>query len=248
MPHPSESSKCKVLTTTTAVPTTSTKYHASSYVLYTSYSTKSITYTSCHDSHHHTPSPMPTTYPGPSFTYHPTPEGPITVTSTITSWIKCSTPVVEHGTTKYYSTWLTPSFIPTTYITTAPKPTGGAACPPEVTVTETKYAYKTVTATVTAQWQGEHSGNGGYVKPSKGSEGAYPYPSKGHEGGYPHPHPSKGGEGEHPKPSGTGVYPTPSGTGVMPPKGTGDMKPTSAKSSVYYKPTLSAAVHSYSMY
>ncbi|KAK0650875.1 hypothetical protein DIS24_g6459 [Lasiodiplodia hormozganensis] len=91
---------------------------------------------------------------------------PSTIVETITSFVPCSTSVGHQGSSTWYSTWLTATYIPHTTVSTCttvstlyPAPTGtsgnpggnnGGVCPPATTVTVT--AGPTVTAFVTVSY------------------------------------------------------------------------------------------------
>jgi hypothetical protein len=131
LPQPSKTTQ--VLTTfatTTVCPVTTTRYHHSSVEIITTYTTSTLTVTSCKygcqtDS---------TTLPISNTTWGPTPTKathtphtggpwlttvyPTTVVTTYTKFVPCSTPIATSSGTTYYSTWLTPTFIPSSYIST----------------------------------------------------------------------------------------------------------------------------------
>ncbi|OJD35401.1 extracellular proline-rich protein [Diplodia corticola] len=89
---------------------------------------------------------------------------PTTIIDTITSFVPCSTPVGHQGTSTWYSTWLTPTYIPhttvsdcTTVTTLLPAPTGSNngggnsdVCPPAITVTLAPNGSPVPVPTVTA--------------------------------------------------------------------------------------------------
>jgi hypothetical protein len=213
-------SSSQVLTTYTTVttcPITYTRRHGSSVELSTSYTTSTITVTSCKEGCNH---PHPTGKPTTS-TKQPT--GPVTVTDYITKFVPCSTPVTgNNGETLYYSTWLTATYIPTTYVTSyvAPAPTA-SSCPPAATVTTTVYATVTVNA-------GQPSGGAGvpvshsqhHTKPSSAASSS----SK----------PTTVKSSSSLSGTGTGSKPTGTGSGYQPPHGTGSWGPPPKSSSIKY--------------
>jgi len=202
--------------TTTLCPITITRHHGSTVELSTSYTTSTITVTSCKGGCHKPPPPPPTHTPHP-------PYPPVTKTEYTTKFIPCSTEVTEGGHT-WYSTWLTPSVIPTTYVV-YPTPTN-SVCPPAATVTVTK------TITVGPHHSGTPPPNNGGSPPPSG--GNNPPPHAGNNppphGGDKPPHGGNGGKPTHGSGGNGGGHPSGTGTGPKPPTGTGNssVKPSAS--------------------
>jgi hypothetical protein len=166
-PHPSKTTEVLTsFTTTTVCPITYTRWDHSSAEIVTSYTTSTLTVTSCKSgcNHHPTSYPQPpasnTTVPvPPTKPTHPPHHGggghtltnvyPTTITTSYTKFVPCSTPVATSAGTTYYSTWLTPTALPTTYVSTCTD-TYTSAQPTKTPVgpVDTCPAVKTVTVTV----------------------------------------------------------------------------------------------------
>ncbi|KAF2868636.1 hypothetical protein BDV95DRAFT_118302 [Massariosphaeria phaeospora] len=99
-------------TTTTVCPVTET--HGTKVI--TSLTTSVITITSCKAGCHHEPTPTPGPNPGPGDSNYPV-TVPTTITTTTFTWVPCSTSVGHSGPSVIYSSFLTPSYYPTTYVT-----------------------------------------------------------------------------------------------------------------------------------
>ncbi|KAI5208895.1 hypothetical protein AUEXF2481DRAFT_41541 [Aureobasidium subglaciale EXF-2481] len=120
----------EVYTTTTVCPVTSTAWNGNSSTVITTSTTSTITVTSCAGGcHGGSATSKPTTQAEGSTTVK-THAIPTEVTSTITSFVPCSTPIMSNSETTFFSTWLTVSYLTTTYktVTTSyetihPKPT-----------------------------------------------------------------------------------------------------------------------------
>jgi len=216
-------------TTVTTCPITYTHYSGSSIAYSTGYTTSTLTVTSCKGGC--TPPPPPPQKPTPPPTKPSQPAGPVTVTDTITKFVPCSTPVTDStGKTIYYSTWLTATYIPTTYVTTytaipPPPPVKSATvCPPEKTVTETVYVTVGVPSNPTPP-AGGPGGNSGKPETSTKVE----------------THSGKPETTTKSAPSSTKTYVPPSGTGSgpKPPQGTGS-GPKSSDSKTWTFPSPSA--------
>ncbi|THX44905.1 hypothetical protein D6D08_10492 [Aureobasidium pullulans] len=118
----------EVYTTTTICPVTSTAWHGNSSTVITTSTTSTITVTSCpggcHAASPTNPPPAVVTsstskseawFPGSSTVKTYT--IPTEVTSTITSFVPCSTPVMSNSETTFFSTWLTVTYLTTSYKT-----------------------------------------------------------------------------------------------------------------------------------
>lgn len=121
----------EVYTTTTVCPVTSTAWHGNSSTVITTSTTSTITVTSCpggcHGGSPTSPPPVVVTpqtsktdsveswFPGSSTVKTYT--IPTEVTSTITSFVPCSTPVMSNSETTFFSTWLTVTYLTTSYET-----------------------------------------------------------------------------------------------------------------------------------
>lgn len=131
LPQPSKTTE--VLTTfatTTVCPVTTTRYHHSSVEIITTYTTSTLTVTSCKSGcqTHSTTLPASNTTaltPSAKPTHPPHSGGPwlttvypTTIVTTYTKFVPCSTPIATSSGTTYYSTWLTPTFIPSSYVST----------------------------------------------------------------------------------------------------------------------------------
>lgn len=124
-------------------PITTTEWAHNKSTIVTTLTTSTITVTSCPGGCHgkgSTPTVGPATETKPNGsikTYT------IPATSTITSFVPCSTPVNEHSGTTFYSTWLTVTYLTSTYLTTSyetvfPTSTPAVPNPPKVTVNPAK--------------------------------------------------------------------------------------------------------------
>lgn len=115
----------------------------------TTLTTSTITITSCKSGCHHQPTPPASSHAEST----PSQSGPVYVPTTITTttytWVPCSTSVGNNGGSTIYSTYLTASWYPTTYVTSTlvyPEPTPIVTpvatpppadnCPAPVTVTK----------------------------------------------------------------------------------------------------------------